>query len=485
MPNVTFKSSRFTVLPNLGIVSLAGNIGEDHEADVADLILVRNRSLSFLEHQISKHPPDLVGFSAMTYQAKTARYLARYIKQLDPEIRTIIGGIHATTLHEEIGQFWKSEFDFIIRGEGENTLNELLQTLNNGNKDLREIKGLSFKKNGSFIHNSMRPLQDLSTVQLPKRSARLLKKGFHLFGIKTDVVESSRGCVNNCKFCSITQMYGRSFRTFLIDRVLSDIEACEKEGAKGIFFVDDNLTLDPEHFGSLCDGIVERGLNKLTYITQASVKGLYNNPKLFDKIALANFRGFFLGIENPKPETLSLHGKKVNRMARKAEIVVSQLRSRNIIVYGGFIVANPDDNVREFYEVFNCAKELKLDIAAFQPLHPYPKTEIREILLKRGLVTNVDDYNYYGNGINVKTEHLNKKQIEFLLFKMFTEYHDIKWLFWNNIWRVYPKLFLKVLLSFGPSSLKDSFLVLTKIKATKDIAHKRYQYEKDYLELRK
>ena len=86
----------------------------------------------------------------MSFQIKIARYIARFIKRIDPEIKVVLGGYHATTMAEEVGQSWNSELDFIIRGEGETPFNELLRALDRNRTDLRDIKSLSFRKNGKF-----------------------------------------------------------------------------------------------------------------------------------------------------------------------------------------------------------------------------------------------------------------------------------------------------------------------------------------------
>ncbi|MFX0066282.1 MAG: B12-binding domain-containing radical SAM protein [Candidatus Hermodarchaeota archaeon] len=485
MPNSAWAFQIYHVLPNLAITSLASNV-EDYEVDVADLVLIRRNFKRFLETRISRHAPDIVGLSAMSFQAKVARYIARFVKQIDPEIKVALGGYHATAMAEEIGQLWKSDLDFIIRGEGESTFNDLLKTLDRGAPDLRDIKNLSFKKNGKFIHNPQRMLEDLFTLKPPKRSTRLLKEGFHGLGLKADVVESSRGCLHNCKFCSIHNMYGRSFRKFPIDRVLDDIGSCKKNGVQYIFFADDNITLDSEHFASLCDGIIERDLNNIHYSIQASVNGLYEKPELLKKIVDANFKVVFMGIENPDPKNLQVYGKNIKKMAGKAEIVVSNLRSQNIIVAGGLILGNPDDTERDFYNVLDYAKQIKLDLAIFFTLQPYPKTKIRDILLERELIFNIDDFSSYdGFTPNVKTAHLNREQIEVLREKIWSEFYNIDWLFWNNFRKLYPRYFFKLLVSFIPRSVKHTLYEITGMKTQQEIVQEVLQFEKEFRDLKR
>ncbi len=462
MPNSVYYFQHFATLPNLGLCSIAGNIDQEHEIAIADLILIRRNFKKFLETRITKHRPDVVGLSSMSFQSKTARYIARFIKTLDPEIKITLGGYHASMMPEEVGRTWGTDVDFIIKGEGEHTFKELLNALDNADTNLRDVKGLSFRNNGEFVHNPWRPLSDLATLSLPNRSDRLLTKGFHICGRKADVIETSRGCKYKCKYCSINKMYGRAFRKYDTNRILDDIENCKKNGAKAIFFADDNITLDPNHFINFCEGIIERGLNDIHYTTQAHVGGLYNQ-KLIKCAIEAGFKGFFLGIENPNQQKLQTIGKNVANMARKAEIVISQLRSNKVLVLGGLIVGNLDDNARDFYNTYQYAKQVKVDAPIFFVLTPYPGTRIRETILERNLIANLDDFsNYDALSANINTTHLTREEVEILTEWAYDNFKGIDWVFTSNIARLYPWYFIKLLIRLSPLAVKRNYYRIKK-----------------------
>ena len=88
--------------------------------------------------------------------------------------------------------------------------------------------------------------------------------GYTLLGRPVDVVETSRGCTFDCSFCSIIEMRGRNFHTFPIERVLADIARRAARGARAIFLVDDNITLDVPRFEALCRAIIDAGLTTST-----------------------------------------------------------------------------------------------------------------------------------------------------------------------------------------------------------------------------
>ena len=129
-------------IPNHGIASVGGNIDERHEVYLIDLIRKRRSIKKYLSKVIGKIKPDLVGLSAMTWQYDTCIKIAHLIKELRPEVRIVIGGYHATLMHEEIAAAKEAQWiDFMIRGEGEEACRRLVNALD-GQDDLAEIPSL-------------------------------------------------------------------------------------------------------------------------------------------------------------------------------------------------------------------------------------------------------------------------------------------------------------------------------------------------------
>ncbi|TXT58676.1 MAG: putative Radical SAM domain protein [Promethearchaeota archaeon] len=485
MPNSVFFFNHFAILPNLGICSIAGNVDEDHKVNVADLVLAHRTYDHFLREKIQQNPPDLIGLSSMSFQSKTARMIARMVKTIDPNIKVALGGYHASLLAEEVLKRWGKDLDFIIKGEGEKTFNELLNNLEDGERDLEHIDGLSFRKGEKIIHNNWREISELSSLNLPSRSSRLLTDGFHIWGRKADVVETSRGCVYNCEYCSIRKMYGKAFRKYDIDRVLDDIEACKREGAEAIFFADDNITLYHNHFINLCNGIIERGLNDIHYTTQAHVGRLYDEPIMIEKAIDANFKTIFLGIENPNQKKLQDLGKEVSNMAQKAKAVVSTFRNSKVITIGGLIVGNIQDKPKDFLNVLSYVKQLKMDATIFFSLTPYPGTKIREKLIEKGLVKNLHDYsNYDALSANVGTEFLTKEQVELLTEYLYDNFLSVKWIFETNIGRNYPWYFLKVIKNFSPRIIKKLYYKIHPNKTYVDLLREMISFKKKFRDIR-
>ena len=405
--------------PNLAISSIAGNI-EGHNVYLADLILRREQITETIKELIAQYRPDVVGLTAMSFQFATARRIASLIKSLNKNIKIVLGGYHVTLMYDELARSNESDsFDFFIRGEGDLCFNELLEALD-GKKSVETVPGVSFRNGGGFIHNSPRPLEDLSKIKLPDRSKRIWK-GYRYYGFTLDIIESSRGCVMPCNFCSMDKMYGKTFRRFSIERILADIANAKKQGANFIIFSDDNFTLDIKGFEALCDAIADAGHNDIRYIIQASSTGIASSETLVEKMARAGFRIVFLGIENASEENLRL--MKKGNIIEKTKLAVKRLQEYNIMIVGGMIIGNPNDKEEDIAMNYKFFEELQIDFFADQILTPYPKTGMREELLKAGLVTNEYDYSRYNCfWANIKTNYLSPDDLQFLRWKYNKKY---------------------------------------------------------------
>jgi len=120
-----------------------------------------------------------------------------------------------------------------------------------------------------------------------------------MLGRQVDIVETSRGCTFDCSFCSIVEMRGQNFHTYSIDRVIADIRDAQAHGARMIFLVDDNITLNVPRMEALCQAIIDAGLNSIDYTVQAMTSAMANHGEhLAPLMRKAGFRYVFLGIEN-------------------------------------------------------------------------------------------------------------------------------------------------------------------------------------------
>jgi len=444
-PRTVKGFNRLTKIPSLNLASLAANVEEGLcEIKIADLVVKDKNPKKALNDVLTEFRPDVVGFTAMSFQYQKALELIKLTKSFSKNIIIFIGGYHVTADKENIlaGEDMKY-IDFLIDGEGEVPFNELLKALVNG-KDFSLVPGICYLKNGEQVTNDRPSLISPEAIKIPKRGSRIFKKGFHIMGMPCDVIETSRGCVYDCNFCSIRNMYGKSFRKFSIERIMTDLEDAKRHGAKSIFITDDNITLDGKRYLELCNEIIRAKLN-LTFAVQASVRGFMKTPGLAEAIAKAGTKFVFLGIENASDCALEFMNKSNQLTSSDTEIVVRELKKNNILIVGGFIFGYPDDTRQTLLENFEYAKKIGVDIQLFNILTPHLKTELREELMRDGLVTNTDDYSYYNHyASNVKTRHLSSEDLYRIRNRLDARFPvESKAIF--RLFRAYPSYFTKLM----------------------------------------
>jgi radical SAM superfamily enzyme YgiQ (UPF0313 family) len=381
----------------------------------------------------------------MIFQYKHLLSLAKKVKSFNPGITIVFGGYYPTIDYDTIAESDDMRYiDFLIRGEGELSFNEFLKAHNNS-RDYSTVPGLTYIDNGSIIHNPTGCLVNLEEMKFPDRTARLLTKGFHCMGLKSDAIETSRGCVYDCNFCSIRSMYGKSFRKYKTERILKDISKAQKLGAKSLMMTDDNITLDGKRFKQLCEEIKNVKLNKIKYLLQASIGGIKNTPGLVKAMAEAGIKWIFLGIENALESNLDSMKKSDQFGISDSIDVIKELQAHRITVIGGFVLGTPDDTEATLWANYEFAKKLKVDLPVFNTITPHPKTKIREELSKLGLITNPDDYTRYDCWeVNVKTKYLSTEQIYKIRHEMNYRYLMESGAIYNLI-REYPFYFSKLI----------------------------------------
>ncbi len=403
--------------PSVALATIAAQI-DNHDVKVLDLAPARKRAIPILMETLRDERPDVVGFSGMAFQYDCNLRMAYLTKQFDPGIKTVLGGYHATLSYDTIeGSAGADFWDFIVRGEGDFSFGELLDSLDQQGRGLDNILGVSYKTEGrQFHHNAPRHLEDVSKIKLPARDKRIIKN-FHMYFRRADVIETSRGCLYHCNFCSIHQMYGSSIRQYPLERVLADIEDAYSRGARHIFCTDDNITQDMNRFEQLIDGVISLKLKNLHFTTQATVIGFSQRPDIIKKLPKAGFVSIFLGIENASTKNLRAMKKPNTLPAIKKAI--AELQKENIVVIAGLINGLANDDPESMRENYRFIKEQGVSSIMDQIMTPYPKTPLRDNMLRDKQVQNLSDFRWYdGYFANVRTSNLSPEELSFARWKI-------------------------------------------------------------------
>ena len=410
-------------MPNGALASLAGNVDPHHRVAVADLVLAARDVPGTVRRLIADHRPDVVGLSIMTFQRRTAQQVMALVRAVAPDARIVVGG-YDPSLAPEVYEHEASAVDVLVRGEGDITFREWLRAIESGG-DVHQVPGLSFRCGFRYVRTPSRPVSHLdSEIRPPNRAARVLS-GYTLLGRPIDIVETSRGCTYDCSFCSIVEMRGRNFHTWPVSRVIDDIRDAHARGARAMFIVDDNVTLNVRRFREICDAIAAAGLNDIDYLVQGMTSAIAaSGDELAAAMRRAGFRYVFLGIENVLDADLGFlraaaknaeraSGRTTGNATMRA---VELLHRHGMLVVGGLIVGNPGDT-RESVEANLEFARAHVDWPYIQHPTPYPGTPMTRDFREKSLIVNDAVEEYDGTTAVVRTEALEAEEIEFLRWR--------------------------------------------------------------------
>lgn len=312
---------------------------------------------------------DLVGISSITSTSTRSYKLISEIKKINPDVPIIMGGAHPTFMPEEVIE---NGSDYAVRGEGERTILELIDAIE-GKINFEDVKGLSFKKDGNFIHNEDRELIE-NLDELPYPDWSLLENHEE---INYMPIQTSRGCPYNCKFCSVIKVFGRKYRFRSVDSVIAEIKHLLKifEGtkAKRIFFYDDNFSANRKRVKSLLNKILDQKIKMPTWFSQDRLD-IAEDEELVELMAKAGCMRIMAGIESINPKTLQEYNK--GQKVEGIKEAISVLHKHGIGVHGMFVLGGENDDIDSIKKTMSFIIENKIDTVQIMMLIPFPGTDI-------------------------------------------------------------------------------------------------------------
>lgn len=357
---------------------------------------------------IKDYKPDVVGVGApFSFQAHEMHAVINLVKIINNKIITIAGGSHVTIQPEEV--LANKNVDYIIRGEGEYAMLELVRALQKKEK-LKNIGGLSYRdKKGKIINNSRnRPILKLDELPNPARNLLPMEKyleaakkamvieGLLMYGKRRTSIITSRGCPFTCTFCSVYLTMTRVWRGRSPENVLAEIEECiNKFGVEYIDILDDNFTLDPERAKKICQLIIDKKL-KIKWSTPNGIRADRVDEELIVLMKKAGCIGVKVAPESGSQKVLDRIIKKHLDLKKVKEVVI-MCRKHGLPVEAFFVIGFPEEKIKDIKQTIKYAKELRklgCSFCYFFLATPYFGTEMYyEAIKKRYLIESEYDPN--------------------------------------------------------------------------------------------
>nr|VFK28823.1 MAG: magnesium-protoporphyrin IX monomethyl ester (oxidative) cyclase [Candidatus Kentron sp. MB]VFK33965.1 MAG: magnesium-protoporphyrin IX monomethyl ester (oxidative) cyclase [Candidatus Kentron sp. MB]VFK76528.1 MAG: magnesium-protoporphyrin IX monomethyl ester (oxidative) cyclase [Candidatus Kentron sp. MB] len=373
--------------------------------------------------EIDKKKPDLIGIGCcFTGYFGEALEVAAVLKQFYPSVPIVMGGAHATLVAKEILQD-NSYVDFIIRNEGEITLEQLVRALR-GELTMESVDGLSFRApDNSIVENPPRKfISDLDTLPIPDRGfvdmehyKKYSGKLFY-FAKKRPIatIMTSRGCPYECVFCCTKNIWRRKYRARGLEQVFKEIEILVSEyGIREICILDDQFIMKKDRIYEFCDYFIDRKLN-ISFSNVAGISAwLADDDNLLDKMRKAGFYKITIPIESGNQETIKFIRKPIN--LEKVSKLISKANRLGYWTGAFFIIGFPYETREQIMETVDFAYNSELDFAHFFVAQPYIGTELYDIFQKEKLVDDKiipGTFIFHGwhDSLKMSADDLNKIQ---------------------------------------------------------------------------
>ena len=395
----------------LGLGYLSASLKRKHKVDIYDYNGREfRRSLNYFFNSIRQTKPDLVGISFNSFNRWGAYKIIKKIKKISRDIMVVLGGVHPSTMHEQVFRYFFDYIDFIIQSEGEEPLYRLCNVLESGG-DYKNISGLVYKdgRENFKVNPVTEIVSNLDDLPLPDYSYASGK----IKNSEFSYLITSRGCPVNCSFCSTSSFWGQNIRMNSPERVGEEVGYVKSLGAKRIFFHDDTFNLGIERTIKLAGILKEK---KIEYAISCRVKPV--NEEMIARLVESGCRHITWGVESLSYKILKTIDKKITKEEVKNAFDICAKFSDRMTTGAFFCVGAPgetEETVNETVDYLN--KNIKSTHGpGASMLYILPGTRIYRELVKDNefdekIWVKTDSVYYYTREHNTRTLNRWRKRI--------------------------------------------------------------------------
>ena len=373
----------------LGIGYLGAVLYKNHfDVNVIDCQAQKISYQQFKE-EIGKVKPDIVGVTCTTLTYKSALKIIKIAKEVWPGCITAVGGPHVTFWDDKALQE-EPALDVVVRREGEETMLELAQRVENG-EPYTDLIGTTCRNGAETVRNADRSfLEDLDSLPFPALHLWQHTENLRKYGTIPYPVMTSRGCVYWCNFCTAVRMFGRRYRMRSPKNVVDELEYLHRNYyATQFTFYDDAFTVDQPRTAEICDEILRRGL-KIKWDCETRVDMV--SKELFVKMREAGCIAVWFGVESGSKKLLTSMGKGFSlTQTRRA---FKWAKEAGLMTVAGVILGFPGETKESAWETIRFVKELNPNDVGFYIATPYPGTPMYEEVKANGSL-KITDFNKY------------------------------------------------------------------------------------------
>ncbi|MDI6741408.1 MAG: radical SAM protein [Smithella sp.] len=406
---------------------------------------------NFIKAELEKLNPDLIGITCnFTAYTLDSLEVASIAKNILPHVPIVFGGAHATMEAENIIKNHIS-VDYVVRGEGEITLEYFLRYLQ-GVIPVHDVKGITFRNAQEIVvSNPERELiEDLDILPIPDRTFidmefyKESNKKCVWYVRKTPVatIVTSRGCPYNCIFCSTKVVWKKIWRPRSLEKVFEEIEMLvSQDGIKEIVINDDQFFTRRDRIDKFCKYFLARKLD-LTFSVDAGVSVWLVDKELLKIMRKAGFYSIRFPIETGNEVTLKFIRKPLD--LNKSKELIREANQLGFWTSANFIIGFPYETKQQIEETIRYAFSTKLDYASFLVAKPQAGSDLYEIFKNENLLdkTVVRASHFYRSDYDTAT--MKSEELNFILEKVAQKWFIHKVKFFLNPFNVLSYLLPKL-----------------------------------------
>jgi anaerobic magnesium-protoporphyrin IX monomethyl ester cyclase len=337
--------------------------------------------------------PDVIGATAITPSIYKAERLLQIAREVQPQALTVLGGIHATFMYQQVltEAPW---IDAIVRGEGEEIFVNLLRSLEDGRWPGQRhlIKGLAFRDDDRVVATPAAPtIKNLDAIT-PDWSVLEWSKYIYIpMGKRVAIPNMARGCPFTCSFCSQWKFW-RDYRIRDPKRVVDEIEGLIRDHDVGFFILaDEEPTINKKKFLAFCEELIRRDL-KILWGINTRVTDILRDEALLPLYRRAGLIHVSLGTEAAAQLKLDRFNKETTVAQNKKAIQL--LRGAGIVVEAQFIVGLENETRETLEETYLMARDWKPDLANWSMYTPWPFSDLFRELGDKVEIFDYEKYNF-------------------------------------------------------------------------------------------
>jgi len=406
--------------------------------------------------------PDVVLATAITPMIYKSQSTLKLVKQICPNAKAIMGGVHPTYMYREV----LSEapwVDYIIRGEGEEVTVNLLKAIANGTDkiDRQTILGIAFLEEEKVVATPAHPpIKDLNTLTPDWSLLDWDKYIYTPLNTRVAVPNYSRGCPFRCRFCCQWKFW-RKYRSRSPKHFVDEIETLVKEHKIGFFILaDEEPTINKSRFMALCNELIDRNLG-VHWGINTRVTDILRDEKELPLYRKAGLVHVSLGTEAAAQLNLNLFRKETTIADNKK--AVQLLRENRILAEVQFIMGLPNETPETIEESYRMARDWKADMTNWNMYTPWPFSELFQDLADK---VEIRDYSHY-NFVTpiIKPDQMTREDVLKGVLRNYARFYSWKFLeYWLEKDPFKRRYLLGCLWAFVKTTFNKRFYNLSRVK---------------------